>query len=70
MQALHYHEGYVDSVSLAIDPNEEMTWRTWRYALLGIESFMQRREYVELSFDVVVLGLRGWGSEECFKRTG
>lgn len=70
MQALHYHDGYVDSVNLAINPNEEMTWKTWIYALLGIERFMQRREYVELSFDVVVLGLRRVGTGRVFQEDG
>ena len=46
----------MDVVDVAVTPSEEMTWEMWRYALLGIGSFTQNREYVELSFDVVVLG--------------
>lgn len=56
-QELRYSERYVDSVDMVVRPREEMTWETWRYALLGIGKFMQNWEYVELSFDIVVLGL-------------
>lgn len=55
-QEIHYSRVYMDVVDLAVTPSEEMTWEMWRYALLGIRSFMQDWEYVELSFDVVVLG--------------
>ena len=46
----------MDLVDLAVAPLEDMTWEMWRFALLGIGSFMRSWEYVELSFDVVVLG--------------
>ena len=55
-RTLRYSQGYMDIVNLAMSPTEDMTWETWGFALLGIGSFFQEWEYVELSFDVVVLG--------------
>ena len=65
--ALRYRKGYVDVVNLAIVPTEDMTWEMWAFALLGIGSFMQRWEYVELSFDVVVPELGRVGSGMLFQ---
>ena len=48
---------YLDVVDLIVEPKEEMTWEMWKFATLGIGSFVQKWEYVELSFDVVVTGV-------------
>ena len=62
-RTLRYSEGYVDVMDLAMSLTGDMTWEIWALALLGIGSFMQKWEYVELSFDVVVseLGRVGIG---------
>ena len=62
-RTLRYSQGYMDVVNLAMSPTGDMTWETWTFALLGIGSFFQRWEYVELSFDVEVpeLGRVGTG---------
>ena len=62
-RTLRYSKRYTDVVDLTMAPMTEMTWEMWGFALLGIGSFMQRWEYVELSFDVVVedLGKVGLG---------
>ncbi len=67
MQELRYKKGYMDTVDLMVHPTEEMTWEMWRYALLGIGDFMQDWEYVELSFDVVVLGVGQVGTGKVFQ---
>ncbi|KAF6217830.1 hypothetical protein HO133_006241 [Letharia lupina] len=69
-QELRYSERYVDRVDMVVRPREEMTWETWRYALLGIGKFMQNWEYVELSFDIVVLGLGRVGIGRLFREGG
>ena len=66
-QEILYKRGYMDLVDLAVSPSEEMTWEMWRYALLGIGSFMRKWEYVELSFDVVVLGVGRVGIGRVFQ---
>ena len=60
---LRYSQGYMEVVDLTMTPTGDMTWEIWGFALLGIGSFMQKWEYVELSFDVVVpeLGRVGIG---------
>lgn len=68
-QTLRYTQGYMDVVDLTIAPTEAMTWEMWGYALLGIGSFMQKWEYVELSFDVVVLGLGRVGTGRVFQNS-
>ena len=57
-------------MDLAVTPREGMTWEMWRFALLGIGAFMQGWEYVELSFDVVVVGLGRLGSGRVFQEGG
>lgn len=52
-QELRYSKAYMDVVNLEFTPTDEMTWDTWKIALLGIGGFFQRWEYVALSFDVV-----------------
>lgn len=66
-EEIHYRRGYMDLVDLAVTPTEEMTWEMWRFALLGVGGFMQDWEYVELSFDVVVLGTGRVGIGKVFQ---
>ena len=61
---LRYTQMYMDIVDLTIAPTMDMTWEMCAFALLGIGSFLQKWEYVELSFDVEVpeLGRVGTGT--------
>lgn len=70
LHELRYQRGYMDSVDLVLTPEEEMTWEMWRFALQGVGSFMQEWEYVELTFDVVVLGLGRVGVGKVFQDEG
>ena len=70
MSELRYRKGYMDILDLVITPTEEMTWEMWRYALLGIGSFMQQWEYIQLSFDVVALGTGRVGTGRVFQEDG
>ncbi len=67
IRELRYTKGYRDTVDLIVRPTEEMTWEMERYALLGVGGFMQDWEYVELSFDVVVLGVGHVGTGRVYK---
>ncbi len=67
IRELRYTKRYKDTVDLIVRPTDEMTWETWRYALLGVGGFMQDWEYVELSFDVVVLGVGHVGAGKVYQ---
>ena len=46
----------MDTVDLVLTPTDDLTWVMLRFALLGLGSFMQRWEYVELYFNIGVDG--------------
>ena len=52
-QTLRYTQLHTDVVDLKLTPTEELTWEVWIFALLGIETFFEKWEYVALSFDVL-----------------
>ena len=65
---LRYSNRYMDAVDLVVTPTERgMTWETWGFASLGIGSFVQRWEYVELTFDVLIQDVGRVGSGMLFQ---
>ena len=49
-----------DDVYILLHHNGRMTWRLWETALRGIVTFLQNYEYVDMEFDVGLIGMERW----------
>ena len=52
---VQYSRRYINTIDVVLLP-EEMNWPMWRWALLGLNVFMQMWDNVWLSYDVEVEG--------------
>lgn len=57
-----YRDGtaYREALELTFTPGSVMTWDLWYESALGIADFFEEFEYVELAFDVLIGGGKGY----------
>lgn len=55
-EKVQYSKRFINTVDVVLLPEKEMNWQMWRWAVLGLDTFMQMWENVWLSYDVEVAG--------------